>query len=98
MLRVGKNSSSAFLGGVGFWQESQEITGIAGRRKENLLVKGGVGSLKALDQNAGPVFRVMRSYLHATGIALGLILNFGAPKLEVKRVFAQKQRPHQAQR
>ena len=44
MLGVAKNSASAFLGGVGFWQESQEIAGIAGRRKRNPLVKGGVGS------------------------------------------------------
>ena len=70
-----------------------------GQHRFDLVADGCIiVELKALDQIAGPVFRVMRSCLHATSIPLGLILNFGAPTLEVKRVFAQKQPPHQAQR
>ena len=46
--------------------------------------------LKAVREIAGPVFRVTRSYMRASGMGIGLILNFGAPALEVKRVFPAK--------
>ena len=65
-----------------------------GQHRFDLVADGCfIVELKTLDQIAGSVFRMMRSYLHATGMPLGLILNFGAPMLEVKRLFAQKQRP-----
>ena len=43
--------------------------------------------LKAVREITGPVFKVVRSYLRASGMDVGLILNFGAPTLKVKRVF-----------
>ena len=46
--------------------------------------------LKAVGELAGPVFRIMRAYLRASGMELGLILNFATPALEVKRVFSEK--------
>ena len=55
-----------------------------GQHRFDLVADGCIiVELKALDQIAGPAFRVMKSYLHATGIPLGLMLNFGAPTLEV---------------
>ena len=47
--------------------------------------------LKAVRELVGPVFRVMRAYLRASGMDIGLILNFGGPALEVKSVFPEKE-------
>ena len=64
---------------------------LVGQHRLDLVVNERVIiELKAVGEIAGPVFRVMRAYLRASGLELGLILNFGAPTLEVKRVFPHK--------
>ena len=62
-----------------------------GEHRLDLVVhKRVILELKAVSEIACPVFRVMRSYLRASGMHIGLILNFGRPALEVKRVFREK--------
>lgn len=45
-----------------------------------------VVELKALGSIGGPEEAQLLNYLKATGIERGLLLNFGAPRLEVKRM------------
>ena len=64
---------------------------LVGQHRLDLVVNERVlVELKAVGEIAGPVFRVMRAYLRASGLELGLILNFGAPTRKVKRVFPDK--------
>lgn len=49
--------------------------------REKILVE-----LKAIDQLADIHFARLRSYLRASGLTIGLLINFNAPKLVVRRV------------
>ena len=42
--------------------------------------------LKAVEELADIHFAQLRSYLRATGLRVGLLMNFNAPKLDVRRV------------
>jgi GxxExxY protein len=59
---------------------------IGQHRLDLLIEREVVAELKAV-LGFDPIhFAVMRSYLKATGCSLGLLLNFAAPTLQVKRV------------
>ena len=49
---------------------------------ENIIII----ELKAVKEFADIHFAQLRSYLKATGLKVGLLLNFGKPTLEIKRV------------
>lgn len=49
---------------------------------ENVIIV----ELKAVKEFADIHFAQLRSYLKATGLKVGLLLNFGKPTLEIKRV------------
>ena len=49
---------------------------------ENIIII----ELKAVKELADIHFAQIRSYLKATGLKVGLLLNFGKPTLEIKRV------------
>ncbi|MGD9037760.1 MAG: GxxExxY protein [Syntrophobacterales bacterium] len=58
-----------------------------GLHRLDLLVQNEViVELKAVKELADIHFAQLRSYLKATGIKVGLLLNFSKPTLEVKRV------------
>ncbi|HVX89001.1 MAG TPA: GxxExxY protein [Gemmatimonadales bacterium] len=58
-----------------------------GEHRLDLLVEGlVVVELKAVESLAPVHFAQVRSYLLSTGLPVGLLLNFNAPVLEVKRV------------
>jgi GxxExxY protein len=60
---------------------------VVGRHRLDLVASGGiVVELKAV-QSLGPVhFSQVRSYLKATHLSIGLLLNFAATRLVIKRV------------
>lgn len=63
-----------------------------GRHRLDLLVENQVVvELKAIRDLADEHFAIVRSYMRATGCPVGLLLNFGKPTLEARRVY-----PHQA--
>ncbi len=45
-----------------------------------------VVELKAVKEFTDIHFAQLRSYLKATGLKIGLLLNFGKPTLEIKRI------------
>ncbi len=60
---------------------------IVGNYQADLLVEESViTELKAVTALAPMHFAQSMNYLKATGLTLGLLINFGTPKLEVKRV------------
>jgi GxxExxY protein len=60
---------------------------VVGEHRIGLLVEGRViVELKAVPTLEPLHFAVLRSYLKATNCELGLLLNFAATKLEIKRV------------
>lgn len=60
-----------------------------GEHRLDLLVEGQiVVELKAVKDVEEAHFAVVRSYLRATGLKHGLILNFSTPTLWIKRVIA----------
>lgn len=62
-----------------------------GAHRVDLLVCGKVVvELKAAHEIHGAFFTVMRSYLRATQLEVGLILNFGKPVIEVKSVYPDR--------
>lgn len=81
------------LSGHGLFYDCQkeiEITylGVSvGLHRLDLLVENKmIVELKAVKELADTHFAQLRSYLKATGLKLGLLLNFAKPALEVKRV------------
>ena len=46
----------------------------------------GIIELKAVKELADIHFSQLRSYLKATGLQVGLLLNFAKPRLEIKRI------------
>jgi GxxExxY protein len=60
-----------------------------GQHRLDLLVEGEiVVELKAVRALEDAHFSIVRSYLRAVGRRLGLLLNFDAPTLEIRRVIA----------
>ena len=60
---------------------------IAGEYVADFLVEGEViVELKAIKQLEPPHFAQCMNYLRATGKSVGLLINFGNPKIEIKRV------------
>jgi GxxExxY protein len=61
-----------------------------GEHRVDLLIGGEVVvELKAIKAIEDVHFAIMRSYLRATRCARGLLLNFAAPTLQVKRIGAE---------
>ena len=78
---------------TGINYESQKEINIEYRKSEigthrlDLLVEDSViVELKAVQELADIHFAQIRSYLKATGLKVGLLLNFAKPTLEIKRV------------
>ena len=60
---------------------------VVGTHRLDLVVeKKIIVELKALSDLADIHFAQLRSYLKATGLKVGLLLNFGKPTLEIRRV------------
>ena len=60
---------------------------VVGTHRLDLVVEEQViVELKAVKELADIHFAQLRSYLKATGLKVGLLLNFGKPTLEVKRI------------
>jgi GxxExxY protein len=60
---------------------------VVGIHRLDLVVEGKIIiELKAISDLADIHFAQLRSYLKATGLKVGLLLNFGKPTLEVRRV------------
>ena len=60
---------------------------VVGHYQADLLVEGSVIlELKAVTALDTVHFAQCMNYLKATGLTLGLLINFGKPKLEIKRV------------
>ena len=60
---------------------------VVGEHRLDLLVEGGVVvELKAIERFEPIHFATVRSYLKATNCTVGLLLNFAATTLQVKRV------------
>lgn len=58
-----------------------------GQHRLDMLVENVIIiELKAVKEFADIHFAQLRSYLKATGLKVGLLLNFGKPTLEIKRV------------
>jgi GxxExxY protein len=77
----------------GFSHESQKEIKIkyhnveVGTHRLDLLVEGKIiVELKAVKDLTDIHFAQLRSYLKATGLKVGLLMNFAKPTLEVKRV------------
>jgi GxxExxY protein len=78
---------------IGLSYEGQKEIKIKYRKNEigshrlDLLVENAiVVELKAVQELADIHFAQIRSYLKATGLKVGLLLNFAKPTLEIKRV------------
>jgi GxxExxY protein len=63
--------------------------GIGEHRLDLLVANEVVVELKAIKAIEDVHFAIMRSYLRATGCRRGLLLNFAAPTLQVKRIGAE---------
>ena len=81
------------LSKIGLHFESQKeivieyLDVVVGVHRLDLLVeKGIIAELKAVKELADIHFDQIRSYPKATGLKVGLLLNFAEPTLEVKRV------------
>jgi GxxExxY protein len=61
---------------------------LVGRAKLDLVVGGVVVEIKAVKVLANIHHAQLRSYLAATGLHVGLLLNFNSPVLTIKRVIA----------
>jgi GxxExxY protein len=61
-------------------------TEIGSHRLDLLVESGVIVELKAVKELADIHFAQLRSYLKATGLRVGLLLNFAKPTLEIKRV------------
>jgi len=61
--------------------KNKEIPGQSRKHENNIIVE-----LKAVKEIADIHFAQLRSYLKATGIKIGLLLNFAKPTLEIKRI------------
>jgi len=60
---------------------------VVGTHRLDLVVENKIiVELKALSDLADIHFAQLRSYLKATGLKVGLLLNFGKPTLEIRRV------------
>lgn len=60
---------------------------VVGNYQADLLVEGSViTELKAVTALDTVHFAQCMNYLKATGLTLGLLINFGSPKVEVKRI------------
>jgi GxxExxY protein len=60
---------------------------IVGAHRLDLVVeKGIVVELKAVKEHADIHYAQVRSYLKASGLRVGLLLNFAKPTLEIKRI------------
>ena len=60
---------------------------VIGTHRLDLVVENGIIiELKAISELADIHFAQLRSYLKATGLKVGLLLNFGKPTLEIRRV------------
>ena len=74
------------------FETQKEIVGCyrgqeVGRHRLDLVVQGElIVELKAVRELADVHFAQLRSYLRGTGLRAGLLMNFAAPTLEVKRV------------
>ena len=59
-------------------------TKVGGHRLDLVVADKVVVEIKAVQELQSVFFRVVRSYMRATQLNLGLILNFGTPFLEVQ--------------
>ena len=60
---------------------------MVGIHRLDLIVEGSIIlELKAVRELTDIHFAQLRSYLKATGLRIGLLLNFAKPTLEIKRV------------
>ncbi|MEI6861639.1 MAG: GxxExxY protein [Verrucomicrobiota bacterium] len=57
-----------------------------GEHRLDLLVEGKVVELKAISSFEDAHYAIVRSYLRATGLPCGLLLNFAAPIMQIKRI------------
>jgi GxxExxY protein len=68
---------------IKIYYQNQEV----GTHRLDLLVENAViVELKAVQELADIHFAQVRSYLKATGLKVGLLLNFAKPTLEIKRI------------
>lgn len=58
---------------------------LCGTYRPDMIVGNVVVELKAVNQLAAPYIAQTISYLKASGLPTGLLLNFGSPSLQVKR-------------
>ena len=68
-------------------------TKVGAHRLDLVVADKVVVEIKAVRELQGAFFGVVRSYMRATQLNLGLILNFGTTSLEVKRVFPAEEQP-----
>ncbi|GMR22062.1 MAG: GxxExxY protein [Acidobacteriota bacterium] len=68
-------------------------TKVGAHRLDLVVADKVVVEIKAVHELQSAFFRVVRSYMRATQLNIGLILNFGTPFLEVKRVFPSAEEP-----
>ena len=66
---------------------------VGAHRLDLVIAEKVVVEIKAVHELQSAFFRVVRSYMRATDLNLGLILNFGTPLLEAKRVFPPLKEP-----
>ena len=59
---------------------------VVGRKRVDFLIEGVMVELKAYAELQDVHFVQALSYLKASGYKIGLLLNFGAPRLEIKRL------------
>lgn len=63
---------------------------VVGRHRFDLVVQGGIlVELKAVQSLDAVHFAQVRSYLEASQLAVGLLLNFAAPTVIIRRIVAR---------
>jgi GxxExxY protein len=57
-----------------------------GKKRVDFVVEGVMGEIKAQSEFEDVHYVQALSYLKASGYKVGLLLNFGAPRLQIKRL------------
>jgi GxxExxY protein len=68
------------------WIDVQYKDTIIGRKRVDFVIEGVMVEIKARAETEDVHFVQALSYLKASGYKIGLLINFGAPKMQVKRL------------